>query len=401
MSYKYVAYTPQNRVVKGTLAVPTETAAVDALERAGLRILSLRRARERWTERLAIALSSVKPRDVILFSHQLAMLLEGGTGFLTALRLTRDHTANKRLRRILDQVMGDVRGGMPFSDAVAKHPHAFPLAYSRMMRVGEQTGKLEVVLREIASNMERDEATKRRMRSAMTYPVFILLIGLVTVVVLVTAVLPPLARLYTEFSAELPWTTRLLVSSIDFLSSYIWYLLVALLLPVFLLGLWLRRSSGRRRFERALMRLPLIGRVALLGAMSNFCRIMSMLLGAGLPITEVVTVARQSVRSEVVRGALGGIPGRLFQGQGLSKAMEADPLFPTVLVQLASTGEQTNALEASFEAVANHYDSEFEQTMAELTSILEPALLLIVGLVVGFIAVSVIMPIYSMYGFVG
>lgn len=401
MSYKYIAYSPQKKVVKGTLAVTSENVAVESLERAGLRILSLRKKRSLALDRFLPTLFAIRPRDVILFSRQLAMLLERGTGFLTALSLSRDHAANKGLRQILGQVIDDVRGGSTFSSAVAKHPRAFTPAYGRMMRVGEQTGKLEVVLREIAVNIEADEVAKRKIRSGMTYPIFILFIGLVTVVVLVTAVLPPLTRLFTEFSAELPWTTRLLVSSIDFVSSYGLYLLGAAVLSVGLATWYLRRPSGRRRLEKLVLRLPVIGRLNSLHIMCNFSRVMSMLLSAGLPMTDVISIARQSVRSAVAREALGSIPRRLFQGEGLSQALQADPLFPGVLVQMVTTGEQTNTLGSSFEAVAKHYDSEFDDALARFTSILEPLMLLLVGLVVGFIAVSVIMPIYSVYGFVG
>ena len=204
MAYEYVAYTPQRNVVKGTLGVTNGTVAVETLERAGLMVLSLREVRRWDIERQLPTLFRVKTQDVILFSRQLAMLLERGTGFLTALQLSRDQITSKMLQKILTAVITEVKTGSTFSTAVAKHPQAFPLAYSRMMRVGEKTGKLEVVLREVATYMEQDEATRKKVRTALTYPVFVVLLGLVTGIVLVFAVIPPLMHIFAEFNTQLP-----------------------------------------------------------------------------------------------------------------------------------------------------------------------------------------------------
>lgn len=397
MSYKYVAYTPQKKVIRGTLNVLTENVAVATLEQAGLRILSLKKVRGWNIEALFPSLSGVKTRDVILFSRQLAMMLERGTGFLTALRLSHDQTTNKALKRILTTIINDIQAGSTFSAAVAKHPQAFPISYSRMMKVGEETGNMESVLREMASNMERNEAIKKKIKSAITYPAFILILGLVAAFILITSVLPTLTQLFEQFDAQLPWTTRLLIALIDFTSTYKSYIFIIGLLLVLLTIWYIRRPSGRYQFEKLVLKLPVIGHLSLLYNMCNFSRIMSMLLRAGLTITEVITIARQSVQSEVVGRALGNIPKNLFQGQGLSQAMKTNPLFPSLLVQIVTTGEETNTLDSSFAAIAEHYEAEFDDTATRLTSLMEPLMMLIVGLVVGFIAISIIMPIYSIY----
>lgn len=401
MNYKYVAYTSQKKVVKGMLGVISESVAIETLERAGLRVLSLKEVKTWSIEQLLPTLFGVKARDVILFSRLLAMLLERGTGFQTALRLSRDQTTSRVLKKILTDVVTDVEAGSTFSTAVAKHPQAFPLAYSRMMRVGEQIGKLEVVLREVATYMEQDEITKKRVRAALTYPVFVVLLGLVSVVVLVTTVLPPLIRIYAEFNAQLPWPTRLTIAFASFVYDYRFYLLGAVLLFASVLIWFATRSSGRYQLERLVMKLPVIGRIRLLRSLSHFSHTVSILLGAGLPMIEVMTVARQSVPSEVVRQALRNIPKSLLQGQGLSQGMKTSQLFPSMLIQMVMTGEETNTLDSSFAAVADHYEFEFNQALAVFMSMLEPLLIVLLGLVVGFIAISAIMPIYSIYDVMG
>ncbi|MEW6034286.1 MAG: type II secretion system F family protein [Chloroflexota bacterium] len=401
MAYRYVAYTPQKRVVRGTLSVASKSAAVETLERAGVKILSLRQVR-RWSiEELLPTLFRVKVQDVILFSRQLAMLLERGTGFLTALRLARDQTTNKVFRRTLADIVKDVEAGKTFCDALTKHPQAFPLTYSRTVRVGEQTGKLEIALREAANHMEQDETTRKRIRSALTYPVFVVLLGVGSAVVLVTTVLPPLMRVLAEFNTELPWPTRLILGLASFISDYKFYLLGVVLLLVALLLWAANRSSRRYQLERLVMKSPMIGRVVLVRNLSQFTRVTSILLGAGLPIIEVISATRQSVQSEVVRRALDEIPKSILQGQSLSQAMKASRLFPSMLVQMVTTGEETNTLDSSFAALADHYEFEFNQTLNMLISMLEPLLVTLIGLIVGIVAIATMMPIYSIYNAMG
>ena len=401
MTYRYVAYTADKRIVRGTLGDMSEKIAVDTLERAGVRILSLRKRRSWSLNRLMARLIGVKARDVVLFSQQLAMLLEKGIGFLAALELSRDQTANRLLKTVLARVIEDVRAGSKFSAALAKHPRVFPVAYNRMMKVGEQTGKLEVVLKQVARTMARDEAARRSMKAGMTYPLFVLSLSVVTVAVLVAAVLPSIMRLFTEFNAQLPWSTKLLVTLTSAVSTYKFHLLGTFLCAA-LLAIWYTgRPSGRLRLEGLLLKLPVIGRISSLHSMSSFSRVMSMLLGTGMAMTEVIDVSQQSSQSELVGRALDSVPASLLQGQRLSQALEATGLFPSVLLQVVMTGEETNSLDSSFSALAEHYESEFDETLTVFTSMLEPMLMLFVGLIVGFIAVSVIMPIYSVYSLMG
>jgi len=401
MAYEYVAYTPQRNVVKGTLGVTNETVAVEALERAGLMVLSLREVRRWDIERQLPTLFRVKTQEVILFSRQLAMLLERGTGFLTALQMSRDQIVSKVLQKILTAVITDVKTGSSFSTAIAKHPQAFPLAYSRMMRVGEKTGKLEVVLREVATYMEQDEATRKKVRIALTYPVFVVLLGLVTGIVLVFAVIPPLMHIFAEFNTQLPWPTRILLALGGFVSGYKFYLLGTVFSLALLFVWYAGRSAGRYQLERLVMKLPVIGRISLLRSLSHFSHITSILLGAGLPIIEVMPLVRQSVQSEVLRQELENVPKSLLQGQSLSQAMKSSRLFPGMLVQMVITGEETNSLDSSFAALADHYEFEFNQALTVLMSMLEPLLVVLVGLVVGFIAIAAMMPIYSIYDVMG
>jgi type IV pilus assembly protein PilC len=401
MAYKYIAYDFQKKLISGTLSVAEQTTAVKALERAGLRILSLREVKRPRFLKWLPPLFEVKNQDVILFSRQLAMMLERGTGFLTALKLAREQIAGRALKKVLREVITDVETGTTFSAAVEKHPRAFSVAYSKLMRVGEKTGKLEIVLKQIADYMEQDEATAKKVKTAITYPLFVVLLGMVTGVILVTVVMPPLTRIFAEFNTQLPWPTRFVLGLTRFITSYKYHLL-GIGSYLFLFLVWFSRGrSGRALMEEILLKIPLLGRLYRLRTLAHLSRIISMLIGAGLPVVEAVQLARQSVQSETLRWELRQVPARLLQGQSLSQAIHNITWFPSMVNQMVVMGEETNTLDASFSMLADHYDFEFGQAMSQFMSTLEPVLVLLVGLVVGFIAISAMMPIYSIYDVMG
>ncbi|MFC1951222.1 type II secretion system F family protein [Chloroflexota bacterium] len=400
MPYKYVAYDVKRNLVKGTVPVSTESLAVDTLVKSGLKILSLREVKPRGLSRLPSLVFSVKPSDVVLFSRQLAMLLERGTGFLTALRLSRQQVASSRLKKVLAGTISAIEAGGTFSSALDRHPDTFPFAYRRMIQVGEQTGKLEEVLFEVAAYMERDEDTRKKVRSIMVYPSFILILAVVTAFVLTTVVLPPLVNMFATFNAQLPWTTRALLAVSDFLGDYVYYIISIGFLLVVLAIWYLRRPGGHYYLEKILWKLPFVRRISMLRSMHNFCRIMSILLASGLPMMDVIRIAEQSARSQTLRRSLTKLPDRLLSGKSLSQAMKADSLFPGVLAQMVLLGESTNSLDNSFATMADQYEFEFNQSVRTLTALLEPALMLIVGLGIALVAVSIIMPIYSIYSFI-
>jgi len=397
MPYKYVAYDKEKQVVKGVLPVSTEGLAIDKLAKSGLRILSLKEVKPRGLQGMSSLFSSVKPSDVVLFSRQLAMLLERGTGFITALRLSRDQASGSKLKRVLSSVIADIEAGNTFSSAIEKYPQIFPLSYRRMIQVGEQTGSLEEVLFEVAAYLERDEATKKKIKSMMVYPTFVLILGIATAALLVLFVLPPLVNLFDAFGTQLPWTTRALLAASGFLGDNILYIITIGFLAVVLIIWYIKRPGGRYLLEWIIWRLPIVRRVSVLRSMHNLCRVMSILIGSGLSMIEVLRIAEQSAHSEMVRRALRKVPDRLFQGQSLSQAMGADEMFPSVLTQMVMLGENTNSLDNSFGTMADHYEFEFNESVRSLTAVLEPALMLIVGLGIAFIAVSVITPIYEIY----
>jgi len=374
--------------------------AVDTLEHAGYNILSLKKTKTFHIEEILPGLFTVRKIEVALFSRQLAMLLEKGVRFLTAVELAKDQVKNRLFRKKLEQITADIESGHTFSDAIARHPDIFPVTYHHMMRVGERSGRIEIVLREVAENMEQDEASKKRIRGAFTYPGIIFAMGIVTVVIMVTVVLPSMMDLFSRFNTELPLPTRITISMSEFLIHYGLYILLGLLVLAMGLLIYSRSSSGKYFIERLLLYTPVLGRILFLRNLQQFSRISSILLNSGLPVTDVIEVAQEGVQSEIIRRELRKIPASLRQGYSLARTMRENNMFPSMLVQMVITGEETNTLEQSFIALTEHYDFEFNQSLNSFISLLEPVLIAVIGLFIGFVAVSAMMPIYSIYGVV-
>jgi len=399
--FKYIAYDANKRIVEGTISVTNERTAVEALERLGYRVISLRAAKSRLWKSLPLKLFGINAQHVVLFSRQLAMLLETGTTLITALQLLRDRTTSGAFRRIITAVIRDVEAGASFSEAVARHPHVFTPVYNRMMKVGEQAGNLEVVLKEMSDYMERGQTAKNRVARAMIYPAFLMVLAIGAVAFLITVALPPMMEMLTELETGLPFTTKVLIAIIDFITGYKFYLLGAIFALVVLIACCIIQPVARREFDKLLLKLPLIGPINVLHHLSHFARTTSMLFSAGLAMPEIMEVVMQTSGNEIVREAVRDVRKGLIQGQGLSKPMSANKLFPPVLTQIVMVGEETDTLTSNLATLADSYEYEIGNKINTLTSMIGPCLILFIGLAVAFIASSVVMPIYTIYSSLG
>ena len=400
MTYLYRTYTLDKRIVQGTIDAASESMAEEALYRAGYqRVLSLEEVRPGLSlERLIPTLFGVKTQDVIDFSRQLATLIESGVTILTALQLLEGQASRAALRKVIAGLIEELRGGSSFSQALSEYPQAFSYSYCQVMKASEQAGNLEVGLRQVAGYMEKQAATKKKVVRALTYPAMVLLMAIGVCVLLITVVLPPLIGLFTSFDAELPWMTRLLIAVAGFLINYQLYLLVGLFALVILVVVYVRRPAGRLTMDRLMLKIPVIGSITIQRNMRHFCQTTSMLLKAGLLLPQIMHIVTQTVGNRIIRQALGEVREKLVQGQGLSQPMATIELFPRLLVEMVVVGEKTGNLESTLASLADFYEERVSQKIDTLTSMIEPALTVVIGLVVVFIALSMITPLFSLMG---
>jgi type IV pilus assembly protein PilC len=399
MPFKYVAYTKAGERVQGTINVASEAMAEKALWRSDYIIVSLKplRARPGLAEMMP-SFFGVKSRDLIIFSRQLATLIESGITILSGLQMLAEQLSNKTLKKALQTVIEDVQEGDPLSEALKKHPLVFPYIYGRMIEVGERMGNMEAVLRQLAIYMEKREALTRKLRGAMAYPTFILLLAIGVAFLMITFTLPGIMGLFSEFDVELPITTRILIAVTDFAAAYRSYMLVGGVSAVVLVVLYVRTPFGRRQRDLLILKIPIIGAINIQSNIARICHTMSILLKAGLPMAEIMSLIVQTMENVILHDALDRVRTEMLQGHGLSRPISQEKLFPGLLAQMVKVGEETGALDSNLETLAVFYEEEADRKIGALTGMMEPALMLFVGGMVGFMAVSIILPMYTLMG---
>ncbi len=400
VSYRYEAATSQGRLVKGTIKATGEIEVERLLIGQGYRPVSVEVVPSMFSLEEALpTFFTVKPRDVIIFSRQLATLLRSGISLLPALEILKGQvTSSRTFKKVLESVVDDLRSGGSFTQSISKHPRAFSEIYCRTLTVGEQTGNMEMVLNEMANYMEKQGAIAKKVGGALTYPMMILGVGLAVCVLLVTVVMPQLLGMFIAMNVELPLPTRILIGITNILTGYPLHFMVAGVVLVAVV-LWLvKQPTGRRLLDRVRLSAPLIGPPTLMGELGRFSRTMSVLISAGLSLQEIMELAPQSSNNKVIRDALNQVNEGLILGEGLSVPMSRIDIFPPLLVQMVAVGEESNTLDFTMGVVADFYETTAEEKTSAMVGMISPLSTAFVGLLVGFIAISVLMPMYTLTG---
>jgi type IV pilus assembly protein PilC len=399
MAFRYVAIAPSGEQVRGAIDVASETQAERALWDANFRVVSIRAERGLPAlESLVPSLFAVKKRTLITFSRQLATLLESGVPVMRCLELLEDQAVSKPLQKAIRGISKSIRSGSTFADAVREYPQIFPPLYPRMVDLGERTGHIEEMLRQLATYMEREDAIAKRVKSALAYPSFMLVLAFAVIGILMTTALPALVEMFKEFDGELPIATRILIGTTNFTTAYRMQLL-ALVAAVVLGGAWsFSQPAGKRFIDRVMLTVPVFRAITINANAARFSRTLAILLRAGLPLTEIMDMVVKTTDNSVLRRAVEGVSRQLMDGAGLSGPMTQAGCYPQMLVQMVAVGEETGTLDANLDITADFYTREVDQKVDALTGMMTPLLTLVIGVIVGFIALSLIMPMYQLIG---
>jgi len=402
MNYHYVACSENNKIVKGKLSAPNEEAAVGMLAYSGYRVLSLKEAIPFFSAgKLGARFSAIKPTELVMFSRQLALLIESGTDAVTSIELLQAQATNRPFKKILAEVLSDVRGGSALSEALSRHPRVFSQVYHRLISVGEQTGNLETVLRRAADYIERIDITQKSVKNALIYPIIVLIVAVLVIAIMVTFVLPAFSDLYSTFGVELPAATRALLAITDWTQHYGIWLLATMIIAVVAGFVYTRTPAGKYQWGKLSLTLPQVGRINLLNELSRCCRNIALLYGSGLPLPEIMTLLIQGTNNKVMAKALTEVQQSMIAGAGLSGPMAKNKVFLPLMVQMTAVGEETGNLDNTLNTVAQSYETESDNRTKTMVALITPAMTLFIGLVVGFIAIAMISAMYSIYGQVG
>jgi type IV pilus assembly protein PilC len=399
MDFQYVAYTSDGRLVKGRLTASNEEAAESMLDHIGCQLVSLKTITPFFDiEKLLERFTRINPREIIMFSRQLALLLESGCDIVTSLDLLKSQSTNPLLKNVIGKVTLNVRGGTLLSIALSKHPRVFPEIFHRTIAAGEQGGNLEVVLRQMADFLEKGVLTEKKIKSALTYPLMLGVVAIVVVAILVSFVMPTFASLYAAFDVELPLPTRMLLGITDWLFQYGLILLWSIIAVVAIGYIYFRTETGRYKWDKLVLRLPVVGRIFLLGELSRCCRTMALLLKVGLPLPEIMDMAIRTTNNKAMREALTEVRQELIRGQGIAKPMAKRAIFLPLMVQMAGAGEETGNLDSTLTTVAQSYEVEGDDRISIAVGLIQPAMIVAIAIVIGFVALALISSMYSIYG---
>ena len=397
MEFRCRLASPNGEIVEGVYIADSEARLRHELEEKGLFVLSLQ-------PKGAIAGVSlnlpqrkgINTREFLVFNQELATLLKAGMPLVQSLDLLKRRVTSPSFRRVLDDVHEKVRSGTALSDAFDSHRDLFPSVYTASLLAGERSGNLDAMLRRYVEYTKVVATVKRKTVSALVYPAILISLALAMVTFIVLKVVPAFQDFYGTFGAELPWSTRIIVGLSEFLRAHFLIVIGALAGGVIAFFAWVRRTGQQARFDRMLLRLPMLGQVARKFATSQMARTLATLLGGGLPLVNALDIAARSVGNQYMANQLGVVSGRVREGESFAAALEARHVFPEVAVKMAEVGESTGALQEMLNTVADFYDEEIATTMDRFVTLVEPVLLIVMGLIIAGLVLALYMPLFQL-----
>lgn len=400
MIYRYSAYTGDKKIVNGTIESNSMEMAEASLYRAGFkRILKLQQSQSRINLRKTLFGPPRINRQALLdLTNELAILIESGLTLLMGLKQLERQSSDGSMRDVVSKLAAELQAGTPFYKALGMHPQVFNETYCAVIEANEKAGTLDKGLRQIAKELKQQIEMRSQITRATTQPAIIVVLAIVVLAVMSIVVLPPLANIFKQFGSQLPWTTKFLIGFSDFVSSDKYYILIAIGLIVLIGIAAFREPSTKRALDRYILRVPVLGDIIIWHNTARFTRTMSNLLGAGILLPDTINIMLRTINNYHFRQSLMEIRRQLVQGQSLSAAIGHDKLFPPLLVEMTAVGETSGELETALGTVADYFEAKTEKRITRMTALLEPALILAVGLIVAFLAITMISTIYGLIG---
>ena len=401
-TYTYTARKDRSGSFSGEVTGDSKAAVVAELRRKGLTILSLEEKRSLPNlGELFEGSMRIKVRDKAVFARQFATMINSGLAVLRALYVLEEQTSNPRFKKIIKAVQEDVEAGMPLSDAMAKHPAAFDRLYVSMVRAGEAGGALDQTLIRLATQLEKDDSLRRAVKSAMTYPIVIAAFAIMVMMGMLLFIIPIFAAMYKDLGGELPSLTRIMMGTSNVLKGYWFIVFPALALMVWALIRLKNTEQGRRSWDRIKLKLPMkVGPVIQKIAVARFSRTLATLVSSGVPILQAIEITGKTSGNSVIEDSMVDVKESVRSGESIARPLARASVFPPMVTQMISIGEETGALDAMLNKIADFYDEEVSSAVDGLTSIIEPLMMASLGLVVGGMVIALYMPMFNIISLV-
>ena len=382
----------------GEIVGASKQAVTDELRAKGLKIMDLREQKSGFNVELRLLPKRIKPAELTVMTRQLSTMISSGMTLLRAFYVLEEQIENDKLRDTIALVREDIEAGLSFSDALEKHPKVFSPLYVAMVRAGEAGGVLEESLDRTSDQLEKDDALRRQVKSAMAYPTVVLVFAMCVLIGMIAFIVPVFVGVFKDFGGELPMITKFTVQ-LSNLVTHQWYLLIGGAVGIFVaFKKWRKSSWGRPQWDRLRLRIPAkIGNTVQKIALARWSRTFSALYSAGVPIMQAIEVTGKTAGNAMVESAMVSVIDSVKSGGSIAAPLKDAPIFPAMVVQMIAVGEETGNLDAMLTKVADFYEDEVAAAIKALTSILEPIMIVLVGAIVGFIVVAMYMPMFKVY----
>ena len=397
MTFSYQARDAGGRIVSGTQDAINEDNAVTSLMSRGLMVLSLQR--KAVASRTRKRIWTVKETDLVLFTRQLSTMIEAGISLVQALTALYEQCDSKRqrnLRHVISDVTARVQGGETFNESIAKHPRVFNRLFVSMVKAGETGGLLAEILDRLAGFLEASARLRKKVKSAMTYPVVVVCIAFAITTFLIVRVVPIFGEIFKDFGAKLPAPTQFLIDVSDFVRGSWYFLALIIGGAIFGFRAFARSKRGKQLTDKWKLKLPVFGPLVHKICMSRFSRTFAQLIRSGVPILEVLDIVGATSGNHVIETSLKSVSEDVEKGDNLSVALSKKPIFPPMLLRMIAAGESTGKIDTMLEKMADFWDEEIEATLDALTSLIEPMLIVFLGVIVGGIVIAMFLPIFKL-----
>jgi type IV pilus assembly protein PilC len=396
-SYSYSAINAQGAELSGEIVAPDLAGAREQLRLKGLLAESLREISGSDGPKTGVKLGGkVKPKSLQVFSRQFATMIEAGLNVVGSLVILEEQTDDPALASVVRQLRSDVEGGLLLSEAMLKHNRVFSRLYVAMVEAGEAAGILDIVLDRVAFQIEKQEGIRRKIKSAMVYPTMVIIFATLVLIGMLLFLVPIFQGIFAQLNGQLPMLTQYVVDASNLLKSAPW---VLLFIPLGLWSFfrWKRTESGRKLWDRFKLRIPMkIGETVRKVTMARFSRTLSTLVAAGVDIIKALEITGQTAGNWVVEEALAGVRVKVHEGVPIAQPLIENPVFPPMVSQMVKIGEETGELEKMLTKIADFYEEEVDASVASLTSIIEPLMMIGVGIMVGIILIAMYLPMFKM-----
>ncbi len=398
-NYNWKGRTRGGRVQEGVLVAESKEAAIAALRKQQIIVTAVtEKGKEFALPKLG---GGISKKEIAIFTRQFSVMIDAGLPLVQCLEILGSQQDNRTFQKVLFQVRQDVESGATLADSLRKHPKAFDDLYCNMVAAGEAGGILDTILQRLSTYIEKIVKLRSAVRSAMVYPVAVILIAVAVVWIILWKVIPTFATLFEGLGASLPLPTRITIAASHFIGSFWWMIFLSIGLAIFLIYRYYQTHSGRRNIDRLLLKFPVLGVVLKKIAVARFCRTLGTLVSSGVPILEALEITARTSGNSVVEDAIMSTRASVEEGKTIAEPLKGTDVFPPMVVQMVAVGEQTGALETMLSKIADFYEDEVDEATANLLALLEPIMICFLGAIIGGIVISMYLPMFDLISKIG